>query len=1337
MIRLIPSWSVLLLLVLAASRADGLDITTQAFENGRSGANTQESTLTLANVATASFGKLFTIALDSDLGGQVLYRSNFAFGGSIGTHNAIFAYSATSVYAFDADSGIQLWHLTLSSASTNSDGNVTNTPVIDTTNNYMYFITKIQPSGNNFIHAVNLLNGNEGTGSPLQVTGSVPGTGSGSSGGTMPFPGSNANCRPGLLLLTVGGVNVIYSGYSNNGDGGSYHGWIVGYTYNPASGFSPSGIFCDTPNGNQGGIWQAGKGLASDGTSIFCTTGNGDFNTTVQSYSMSVLRLTPPGLAVADYFTPSNEASESGSDLDLGNCGMAIIPTTHYGFVGSTKYSQGHLVDINNLGHWNGGSLPNHTGNPDACLQTIANTPGTVGTNPVAWNGGANQFVYLKGGGTLIQWKLNTGGPVTLSQVASLSSVGGEGGLCLSSNGTSNGILWAMGTSNQISAYDATNVGNAVLWTSNQNAARDGYNGSDHWQFPLVANGKLYAPDTYGTIVVYGLLANQVASKLAFVQQPTSITIGASLSPAVTVAVEDPSGATVSASTAAVTISIANNPAGGTLAGTLTVNAVNGIATFSNLSINNPGTGYTLQAASSGLTTATSAAFNESGLAATPVIAPNGGSWSGPVTVALSDATAGAVIHYTTDGSAPGAGSATYNAASPPVLSATATVNAIAIAAGLGNSAVASATVTITGGTAYGMPTRPVVTGLNVPATNANPPSLLSQTGIFSNLATMTPAPGIVPYSPNSPLWSDNAIKTRWIALPGSSQITFQATGEWTFPGGTILIKNFDIGTDDTNAATVMRLETRLLVLNAAGTSGYGITYQWNSGGTDATLLNGASYLANGLDQTVSIATAGGGTRTQTWHYPSQNECLVCHTTFSGFVLGPKTRQLNGNFTYPATGVTDNQLRTWNYLGLFTTNIGEGNISGFTHMQPLTTTGDTAVDLVKSYIDANCANCHRPGGVNSNWDARYDTAMASANIINGTVAANLGIAGAKVVVPQETGASMLFYRMNVLGSSPPNPVQMPPVDRHEIDPNAITVIAQWINSLAPTAPVITSVAPGSGTAGTAVTIDGSNFAGATAVSFNGTPGSVTVASATTITTSVPAGATSGTITVTSPNGSGSSPGVFIVGAAPPAPTITAISPTSGSIGTTIILTGSGLTATSLVAFNGTAAIFSVISDSEVIATVPTGATSGTISVTTPGGVATSATFTVVAVGTVPLITAISPGTGSSGTPLIITGTGLGGATAVTIGGTQASFTINGPGTQITAIIPAGSSSGPVSVITPSGTATSSTTFTGSAGAAAAAGSSSGSRCGNGIFSLLGLLLLSVVLRRLRLRPSDH
>ena len=377
---------------------------------------------------------------------------------------------------------------------------------------------------------------------------------------------------------------------------------------------------------------------------------------------------------------------------------------------------------------------------------------------------------------------------------------------------------------------------------------------------------------------------------------------------------------------------------------------------------------------------------------ATPTVNPNGGSYSGPVTVQLACATAGAAIHYTTDGTTPTGGSPTYSAAFQ--LAATATVKAIATKTGMTTSTMASVAFTITGSTPYGLDTRPAVTPINVPANlGTNPPGLLSQTGVFSNTTNLTPSAGVIPYDVNSPLWSDGANKTRLIALPGASKITFSATGEWTFPSGTVLIKTFVLNTK--------RLETRLLVLNGAN-AGYGITYKWNSAQTDAELMGPGtpSALSDGLDENQG---------SQTWRYPSRGECLTCHTTNAQFVLGPKTRQLNGSFTYPATGRSDNQLRTWNYLQMFTTNIGEGSIASLTRSKALTDTSATLEDRVKSYLDSNCAQCHRPGGVATQWDGRYDTPMANQLIIDGPVKTNLGITGAAVVVMGSTSRSAFGY----------------------------------------------------------------------------------------------------------------------------------------------------------------------------------------------------------------------------------------------------------------------------------------------------------------------------------------
>ncbi len=187
-------------------------------------------------------------------------------------------------------------------------------------------------------------------------------------------------------------------------------------------------------------------------------------------------------------------------------------------------------------------------------------------------------------------------------------------------------------------------------------------------------------------------------------------------------------------------------------------------------------------------------------------------------------------------------------------------------------------------------------------------PKLLSQTGMFSDMKTMTPQDFLVPYTVNMPLWSDGAEKQRYMALPENTTIHFAKTGEWQFPAGTVFVKTFQLPMDDTDTNILRRLETRLLVRDTNGYV-YGATYKWRPDDSDADLV------AAGMTEDIPIKTAT-GTRIQHWFYPGRQDCLTCHTPAAGGVLGVKTRQLNGNLTYP-NGVTDNQLREWNHIGLF------------------------------------------------------------------------------------------------------------------------------------------------------------------------------------------------------------------------------------------------------------------------------------------------------------------------------------------------------------------------------------------------------------------------------------
>jgi uncharacterized repeat protein (TIGR03806 family) len=326
---------------------------------------------------------------------------------------------------------------------------------------------------------------------------------------------------------------------------------------------------------------------------------------------------------------------------------------------------------------------------------------------------------------------------------------------------------------------------------------------------------------------------------------------------------------------------------------------------------------------------------------------------------------------------------------------------------------------------AYGMHGRKFATTLVVPRDPALLPPLLSQTGVFCSLADLTPNPGVVPYTVNAPLWSDGAAKQRWIALPGDARIDFAPTGEWKFPPGTVFIKHFEL------EGNKKRLETRLLVVDRGG--GYGVTYKWRPDCSDAELLQ------DGL--TEEIEENG---RKRLWSYPSRNDCLLCHTTQAGFVLGAKTRQLNGEFRYPESGVTDNQLRTWIHLGMFKQPLREVDIPRFDRLAAVADAKTPLEHRVRSYLDANCAHCHRPGGARAAFDARYDTPLSKQNLLNGPLAASdLGLRGAKLINPSDPATSMIYLRMNRRRDV----FNMPPLASHEVDSEALAVVEAWIKSI--------------------------------------------------------------------------------------------------------------------------------------------------------------------------------------------------------------------------------------------------------------------------------------------------
>ncbi|MBI5384588.1 MAG: IPT/TIG domain-containing protein [Verrucomicrobia bacterium] len=235
-------------------------------------------------------------------------------------------------------------------------------------------------------------------------------------------------------------------------------------------------------------------------------------------------------------------------------------------------------------------------------------------------------------------------------------------------------------------------------------------------------------------------------------------------------------------------------------------------------------------------------------------------------------------------------------------------------------------------------------------------------------------------------------------------------------------------------------------------------------------------------------------------------------------------------------------------------------------------------------------------------------------------------------------------------------------------------------------PLITGFTPGTGSAGTTVTITGTKFTGVTAVRFNNVSAAFTVDSATQITATVPAAATTGRISVTAPAGTATSANNFTVTTAP---SITSFTPSSGPVGGTVVIIGANFTGATVVSFNGVNATFAINSATQITAAVPTGAATGRLSVTTPSGTANSAAnFSVT---TLPVLAGFTPSSGGVGTSVAITGANLAGATSVTFNNVSAAFTANS-GTQITATVPAAATTGPIRVTTPAGNATSASNF---------------------------------------------
>ena len=310
-------------------------------------------------------------------------------------------------------------------------------------------------------------------------------------------------------------------------------------------------------------------------------------------------------------------------------------------------------------------------------------------------------------------------------------------------------------------------------------------------------------------------------------------------------------------------------------------------------------------------------------------------------------------------------------------------------------------------------------------------PPTLSATGLFSDTAALKPATGLIEYDVNSPLWSDDAIKKRWIALPEGGEITFSDTDAWEFPVGTILVKHFELATD---LVTIRRLETRVLVLFEDGWGGY--TYKWDENELDADLVEQAE------EETYYLNFPGvmGGPRFQTWYYPNTSDCFRCHTDAAGIVLGVRTRQLNGDFNFPLA--LANQLETWSAIGLFDVELDVA--SSYATYPSLDDDSASWEARSKAYLDVNCAHCHQPAGpAPAAFDLRFDTPLADMGVLGAEpMFDDFGLESPRIIAPGDSANSVLFHRMAITTAG-----RMPALATSIVDEEAVELLSNWIDSL--------------------------------------------------------------------------------------------------------------------------------------------------------------------------------------------------------------------------------------------------------------------------------------------------
>ncbi len=521
----IGSQSLPILLTLAicslASSVLAQDVLTYHNNNSRTGLNSSETILTLANLNHAYFGRLFTLSTDGLVDAQPLYVSNVPISGV--KHNLlIVATEHGSVYAFDADTGARIWHITtLKSGETASDSRgcnqvtpeigITSTPVIlrPTGSNPVIYVVAMSKdgSGNHHqrLHALNSANGSELYHGPVDIKAKYRGNGDNSQNGYVVFDPGQYKERAGLLVVG----STLYLAWASHCDIRPYTGWIMGYNVNT---LAQTAVLNVTPNGNEGAIWSSGAGMAADPSgNIFLLDGNGDFDATLNSsgfpangdYGNAFLKLsTSSGLAVADYFEMKNQAQENASDGDLGSGGAMLVNQTDSTgkvwalAIGAGKDANLYVVNRTNMGKF-------HPTANKIYQQLTGVLPGGIWSVPAAFG---SRIYYGPVGSPLLGFQFKNA-KLLANPLRTTNAFGYPGTTpSISSNGALNGIVWAVQNTIPavLHAYNAATL--LEIYNSNQASnGRDHFGHGNKFITPTIAHGKVYVGTTTG-VGVFGLL---------------------------------------------------------------------------------------------------------------------------------------------------------------------------------------------------------------------------------------------------------------------------------------------------------------------------------------------------------------------------------------------------------------------------------------------------------------------------------------------------------------------------------------------------------------------------------------------------------------------------------------------------------------------------------------------------------------------------------------------------------------------------------------------------------------------------------------------------------------